>query len=183
MKYGKSLPLVLILLLAALLVLFSRLSPASDPGTVSLPSQSNAVIQPKILPSASAKPANNQTAAQAETSIKEEGSYTSAAEVAFYLHTYRKLPDNFITKVQARSLGWQGGDLRTYAPFKCIGGDRFGNYEGLLPDKPGRDYFECDIDTLGKSTRGAKRLVYSNDGLIYYTEDHYESFKLLYGRE
>ena len=183
MKYGKSLPLVLILLLAALLVLFSRLSPASDPGTVSLPSQSNAVIQSKSLPSASAKPANNETAARTETPIKEEGSYTSVAEVALYLHTYGKLPDNFITKGQARDLGWPGGDLRTYAPFKCIGGDRFGNYEGLLPDKPGRDYFECDIDTLGKSTRGAKRLVYSNDGLIYYTEDHYESFKLLYGRE
>ena len=63
----------------------------------------------------------------------------------------------------------------------CIGGDYFGNYEGLLPAQKGRKYYECDIDTLGKSKRGAKRIIYSNDGLIYYTEDHYESFELLYG--
>ena len=66
---------------------------------------------------------------------------------------------------------------------QCIGGDRFGNYEGLLPDAPGREYHECDIDTLHAASRGAKRIVYSNDGLIYYTEDHYESFILLYGEE
>ena len=65
----------------------------------------------------------------------------------------------------------------------CIGGDRFGNYEGLLPEKDGRTYYECDIDTLGAETRGVKRIVYSSDGFIYYTEDHYESFELLYGEE
>jgi guanyl-specific ribonuclease Sa len=184
MKPGKSLPIAFILLLAALLVLFSRLSPASDPGTVSLPSQSGAVIQQANLPSVSAaKPAVSMAAARTETPVKEEGAYTTAAEVALYLHLYNKLPDNFMTKGQARQLGWSGGDLQIYAPMKCIGGDHFGNYEGMLPDKPGRDYYECDIDTLGKSSRGAKRLVYSNDGLIYYTEDHYESFKLLYGEE
>ena len=53
----------------------------------------------------------------------------------------------------------------------------------LLPEKPGRTYTECDIDTLGKSSRGAKRIVFSNDGLIYYTDDHYEHFTLLYGEE
>ena len=57
------------------------------------------------------------------------------------------------------------------------------NYEGLLPDAPGRKYYECDIDTLGARSRGAKRIIYSNDGLIYYTADHYESFELLYGEE
>ena len=68
-----------------------------------------------------------------------------------------------------------------YAPGMCIGGDRFGNYEGLLPDAKGRRWTECDIDTLGAKSRGAKRIVFSNDGLIYYTDDHYESFELLYG--
>lgn len=63
-----------------------------------------------------------------------------------------------------------------------IGGDRFGNREGLLPTAKGRKYYECDIDFDG-TYRGAKRIVYSNDGLIYYTEDHYESFELLYGEE
>lgn len=110
----------------------------------------------------------------------EDGSYTSRDDVALYLETYGRLPDNFITKSEARALGWEGGSLEPYAPGKCIGGDKFGNYEGLLPKEDGRTYKECDIDTLGADSRGAKRIVYSNDGLIYYTEDHYASFTLLY---
>lgn len=113
----------------------------------------------------------------------EDGIYTSKDEVALYIHLYGKLPSNYITKKKAQELGWMGGSLEQYAPGKCIGGDRFGNYEKLLPPKEGRTYAECDIDTLGEKTRGAKRIVYSNDGLIYYTEDHYESFTLLYGDE
>ncbi len=109
-----------------------------------------------------------------------DGSYTSCEDVALFLETYGELPDNFITKKEARALGWEGGSLEPYAPGKCIGGDKFGNYEGLLPKESNRTYKECDIDTLGADSRGAKRIVYSNDGLIYYTEDHYESFTLLY---
>lgn len=115
--------------------------------------------------------------------LSEDGTYTAAEDVALYLHLYGHLPGNFITKKDARALGWSGGGLDGYADGKCIGGDRFGNYEGLLPDAPGREYRECDIGTLHAASRGAKRLVYSNDGLIYYTEDHYESFTLLYGDE
>lgn len=115
--------------------------------------------------------------------LDEGGEYTSAEDVALYLHLYAHLPQNFITKKDARALGWNGGGLDDYADGKCIGGDRFGNYEGLLPDAPGREYHECDIDTLHAASRGAKRIVYSNDGLIYYTEAHYESFILLYGEE
>ena len=115
--------------------------------------------------------------------IDEDGSFTSKEEVALYIHTYGRLPDNFITKKEAQALGWPGGSLEPYAPGKCIGGSRFGHYEGLLPEKEGRTYTECDIDTLGAESRGAKRIVFSNDGLIYYTGDHYESFELLYGEE
>ena len=115
--------------------------------------------------------------------LDEGGEYTSAEDVALYLHLYGHLPKNFITKKDARALGWSGGGLDGYADAKCIGGDRNGNYEGLLPEAPGREYHECDIDTLHASSRGAKRIVFSNDGLIYYTEDHYESFVLLYGEE
>ena len=115
--------------------------------------------------------------------LPEEGSYTTKEDVSWYLHTYGHLPENFITKKEAEALGWPGGDLTPYAPGKCIGGSHFGNYEKLLPVKKGRTYQECDIDTLGKKSRGAKRLIYSNDGLIYYTDDHYESFELLYGEE
>ena len=122
--------------------------------------------------------------AAAETpAIDEDGVYTSKDDVALYLHTYGHLPSNFITKKEAEKLGWSGGSLEPYAPGKCIGGSHFGNYEGILPEKDGRSYTECDIDTLGADKRGAKRIVFSNDGLIYYTEDHYETFELLYGEE
>ena len=126
------------------------------------------------------------TAAEAnapEQTLPEDGSYTTKEDVALYLHLYGHLPDNFITKKQAESLGWSGGSLEPYAPGKCIGGSRFGNYEGLLPDADGRRWTECDIDTLGSKSRGAKRIVFSNDGLIYYTGDHYKSFELLYGED
>ena len=115
--------------------------------------------------------------------IEEDGTYTTKEDVARYIHTYDHLPENFITKKQAQALGWEGGSLEPYAPGKCIGGSRFGNYEGTLPEKDGRTYTECDIDTLGAEKRGGKRIVFSNDGLIYYTEDHYETFELLYGED
>ena len=112
--------------------------------------------------------------------MDEDGSYTTKEDVALYIHLYGHLPRNFITKNEAEKLGWPGGSLEPYAPGMCIGGDRFGNYEGTLPEG---EYHECDIDTLGADRRGAKRLVYSDDGRIYYTEDHYESFTLLCGEE
>jgi len=118
-----------------------------------------------------------------EPAIDEDGWYYSKDEVALYLYTYGKLPENFITKSEAQELGWTGGTVENYKEGAAIGGDKFGNREGLLPKKSGRQYYECDIDTKGKGSRGAKRIVFSNDGLIYYTDDHYESFELLYGKE
>ena len=122
-----------------------------------------------------------EEAAEAETAeagIDEDGIYTSKDDVALYIHTYGKLPQNFITKKEAQALGWTGGSLEPYAPGKCIGGDYFGNYEGKLPKNT--KYNECDIGTLGKKSRGAKRIIYSKDGKIYYTGDHYETFEQLY---
>ena len=121
--------------------------------------------------------------AEEEPAIAEDGFYTTREDVALYIYTYGHLPENFITKKEAESLGWSGGGLDDYAYGYCIGGNRFGNYEGLLPEADGRKYTECDIDTMHASKRGAKRIVFSNDGLIYYTDDHYESFTLLYGEE
>ena len=97
--------------------------------------------------------------------------------MALYLHTYGELPDNFITKAEARELGWEGGSVERYAPGMCIGGDIFGNYEGVLPQG---NYHECDVGTLGGNSRGAERIVWDDVGNIYYTSDHYESFDLLY---
>lgn len=115
-----------------------------------------------------------------EAQIAEDGTYNSAEDVSLYLYTYGCLPGNYITKKEARELGWTGGSVEQVAPGFAIGGDTFGNREGVLPEGK---YHECDIDTLGESSRGAKRLVYADDGRIYYTEDHYETFTLLYGEE
>ncbi|MBP5272419.1 MAG: ribonuclease [Clostridia bacterium] len=128
-------------------------------------------------------PSGGTTNAASAGKLDKNGTYTSKDDVALYLHTYGELPQNYITKKQAERLGWDGGSLEPYAPGKCLGGNYFGNYEGHLPKKKGRTYYECDIDTLGKRSRGPKRLVYSTDGLIYYTPDHYETFELLYGEE
>jgi len=128
------------------------------------------------------EPAPDRSAPPA-AALDEDGYYTTKEDVALYLHLYGHLPDNFITKKEAQNLGWSGGSLEPYAPGCSIGGSRFGNYEGLLPDKKGRTWTECDIDTMGARSRGAKRIVFSNDGLIYYTGDHYETFELLYGEE
>lgn len=115
-------------------------------------------------------------------SVDEDGWYTSKEEVALYIHLYSELPDNYVTKREAEEAGWSGGNVERYTgEGTAIGGSTFGNREGLLPKERGRTYTECDIDTPGKSSRGAKRIVYSNDGLVYYTDDHYESFELLYG--
>ena len=103
--------------------------------------------------------------------VRVDGAYYSKEEVAEYLWKFGRLPSNFITKNEARRLGWSGGPVEPYAPGKAIGGDRFGNYERRLPRG---NYRECDIDTKGRA-RGAKRLVFSGDQ-IYYTEDHYQHF-------
>lgn len=126
----------------------------------------------------------NTEAEQNAEILEESGSYTSKEDVAAYIHQFGHLPDNFITKKEAKNAGWVSskGNLSEAAPGKSIGGDRFGNYEGILPEKEGRQYYECDIDSDG-GYRGAKRIIYSDDGLVYYTEDHYETFELLYGEE
>jgi len=114
--------------------------------------------------------------------VTNENSILSAPkEVAAYLHEYNKLPDNYITKSKAHSLGWQSdkGNLWTVTDHMSIGGDTFGNREKLLPSATGRTWKECDVNYKG-GYRGSERLVYSNDGLIYYTKDHYATFTKLY---
>lgn len=160
---------------------------AEDPALSGLISgeSSRSDIPEVVEPQPEDKPGNapSDNRASEGDALPENGSYTTKEDVALYIYTYGHLPDNFITKKEAQALGWPGGNLEPYAPGMCIGGSRFGNYEGLLPEAKGRTYTECDIDTLGARSRGAKRIVFSNDGLIYYTEDHYESFELLYGDE
>ncbi len=124
------------------------------------------------------QPAADASAARAaEADLPEYGEYYYDVEnVALYLYLYDELPPNYITKDEARDLGWEGGSVEDCLEGAAIGGDRFGNREGLLPEAAGRSYTECDIDTDGYGSRGSRRLVFSNDGLYFYTADHYESF-------
>ena len=126
-----------------------------------------------------------QSAAKTETlvvyaadyPVEEDGWYSTMEEVAVYLTLYEKLPGNFISKYAAEDLGWDNrkGNLDKVAPGCSIGGNRFGNYEGLLPEAKGRKYTECDIN-YEDGYRNGERIVFSNDGLIFYTSDHYQTF-------
>lgn len=145
---------------------------AANTETESAPPQTTAVMP-------------EETAAYETTSptpsVDKKGSYTSPEDVAAYIHTFGTLPSNFITKSEARDLGWDNskGNLWDVAEGKSIGGDRFGNYEGLLPKAEGRKYTECDVNYEG-GYRGSERIIFSNDGLIFYTDDHYQTFTQLY---
>ena len=134
-------------------------------------------------PTKAPKPTASPTPRSTESPVKYGEDYDDKDGVALYLHLFGELPPHFITKKEAQELGWTSGEVEYYRSGAAIGGDYFGNYEGLLPKKKGRQYYECDIGTVGKKSRGAQRIIFSSDGLIYYTDDHYESFTLLYGEE
>ena len=193
MKLKKILPVVLLLLLVWFFLpdtgnsgsaptptaaVLQTVSPAQTPKPTAAPTPAPSEA-PTPAPTKAPTPAPTEAPAE-EAAPDEDGSYTTKEDVALYIHTYGHLPPNFMTKKEAEAAGWSGGSLDRVLPGMCIGGDRFGNYEGLLPKAKGRQWTECDINTLGAKSRGAERIVFSNDGLIYYTPDHYESFELLY---
>ena len=196
MKLKKILP---ILILALALVYFFLPSAPGTESTAPAPVQSvqtapepaaeqgggDLILLPETAPEPeiAEEPIAEEPAAEpeSETALDENGSYTTKEDLALYIHTYGHLPKNFITKKDAEKAGWSGGSLDKVLPGMCIGGDYFGNYEGLLPKAKGRKWTECDVNTLGAKSRGAERIVFSNDGLIYYSPDHYDSFEQLYG--
>ena len=116
-----------------------------------------------------------------ETLVEYGEDYYLPEEVALYLHAFCELPPNYLTKDEAREWGWVSakGNLWDVLPGMCIGGDRFGNREGLLPEEGDRHWYECDVNYAG-GFRGAERLLFSCDGLIYYSDDHYKTFEVLY---
>lgn len=116
-------------------------------------------------------------APEENAALDQDGFYYGLEHVVLYLDAYGDLPSNYITKAEARVLGWSGGSVEQYREGAAIGGDSFGNREGILPRESGRKYTECDLNTNGQSSRGAERLVFSNDGLYFHTQDHYESFQ------
>ncbi len=155
------------------------------PGGSSAPDISQNLPDSNQAPGSDSSSQGNQPdgkSSEGSRTLDEDGWYDSKEEVALYIHLYGELPDNYVTKDEAEDAGWHGGNVERYTgEGTAIGGSRFGNREGLLPKEQGRTYTECDIDTVGENSRGAKRIVFSNDGLIYYTDDHYENFELLYG--
>lgn len=102
---------------------------------------------------------------------------THQQSVVSYLHEHQRLPDYYITKKQAREQGWEprDGNLCSVLPGKAIGGDQFSNRKGQLPSAHYRVWHEADINyRCGR--RGADRLLYSNDGLIFVSRDHHKNF-------
>lgn len=158
--------------------------PPKAPEPLESPSPSSSVSVSKSESESSSIPESPSQAMEEEPdslSVDEDGWYSDRDSVALYLHTFGKLPGNFITKKEASALGWnsQKGNLWEVAEGMSIGGDSFGNREGLLPAAKGRKWYECDINYQG-GYRGAERILYSSDGLIYYTGDHYQSYTQLY---
>lgn len=140
----------------------------------------------KTLETNSSKELKESDNISSDKKIDENGTYTGKDEVALYIYTYRKLPKNYIKKKDAEKLGWKKSKNNLYEVTggKSIGGDKFSNYEKLLPVVKGRTYYECDIDYEG-GPRNAKRIIYASDfdeeyGFIFYTGDHYKSFEKLY---
>lgn len=158
--------------LAVLLALVMTACAVSSPRGSPAPSQSAPTVsQPAPAPEPTPEP---------EAELPDpEGYYYDVEGVVRYLDAYGCLPGNFITKDEARALGWSGGSVERFREGAAIGGDRFGNREGLLPNAQGRTWYECDVNYAG-GYRGSERVLWSNDGLIYYTDDHYSSFTRLY---
>lgn len=162
----------------------------TEPDTTESATETQAATTSK--PAATTKPATTtkpaatteaRTEAATEATEEEQDivwgeSYTTAEDVAEYIYLYGELPENFITKKEAGELGWESreGNLWEVAPGMSIGGDYFGNYEGILPEGK---YRECDINYDG-GYRGEERIIYGEDGSVWYTDDHYESFTQLY---
>ena len=153
---------------------------AQETASTTQTTQTETAAPPETITAKTEKTTVTETTAE-KLSVEKDGSYTTPEDVAEYIHTFGTLPNNFITKDEAKALGWDNkkGNLWDVAEGKSIGGDYFGNYEGLLPKAKGRKYTECDVNYEG-GYRGSERIIFSNDGLIYYTNDHYQTFTQLY---
>ena len=105
----------------------------------------------------------------------------AAQELADYIFEHGELPDGFIRKKDAHALGWDSSynHVSDVAPDMSIGGDYYGNYEERLPVVRGRKYYEADCYYRG-GRRNAYRIIYSNDGHVWFTEDHYNTFVELF---
>jgi hypothetical protein len=124
-------------------------------------------------------PALAQTAGTSPRQLSEFAGRTGLRQVEPFvdavteLRSSGQLPERYVSKEAARAHGWRGGGLCNIWPGHVIGGDPFGNFGGQLP--AGHRYSEADLDSTCRE-RGPSRLIYSSDGLILVTTDHYRSF-------
>ncbi len=151
--------------------------PGNSQNTSSFPSASTTEATPP--PTTTQTPPPTTEPGEDDFGIKEGEYYYTKEDVALYIHLYGRLPRNYVTKSEAKQQ--YGSNYKAMKAGMRIGGDTFQNREGLLPKKSGRQYYESDIVAEGGTDRGAYRIVFSNDGLVYYTHNHYASFELLYG--
>jgi len=160
-------------LLALLLGLMMLLSACSGEAAAKSKKKNAAVTTPPAAAAPAAPAEKPGTAGEQE----KEDPIISPQGIADYIFEHGELPPNFITKKEAMALGWQKKykTVAQAAPGKSIGGDRFGNYQGKLPRKHGRTWYEADCNYIS-GNRKEERIVYSSDGLVYYTGDHYQTF-------
>lgn len=112
------------------------------------------------------QPLNESAKTYQSQSISEAIETDQKEEVALYIHTYSHLPSNYMTKKEARMLGWESGALSKILPGKSIGGDRYGNYEEVLPVD--EIYYECDIDTRKNLERKEKNCIFKRWRYLVY---------------
>ena len=155
----------------------SEPDPATDPSPATEQSATTAEPATSPDPEPAPEPEPEPEREQPGVPVEEGEYYYDLEHVASYLVTFGELPPNYVTKREAEDAGWEGGSVEDYIEDAAIGGNVFRNRERMLPTARGRTYYECDIDTHGRRSRGARRLIYSDDGLLYYTSDHYESFQ------
>ena len=163
-KRNKVVRLIVLLLTVALLLsscTANALETAKKKKNTAAPQATAVVETPTAVPESTATP----------------GPLDEAQRIADYIFEHGELPDNFITKKQAQALGWDSAFnyVSDVAPGKSIGGDYFGNYEQKLPVVKSRKYYEADCFYKG-GKRNAYRIIYSTDGHVWYTEDHYNTF-------
>jgi len=101
---------------------------------------------------------------------------TEEKTVINYIKQNHRLPDYYITKNEARKLGWNAskGNLCEVLPGRAIGGDKFGNRENQLPQ--GGKYYEADVN-YNCGNRNADRIIFTRNGEVYLTKNHYKSFE------
>lgn len=159
-------------LIALLLALVLVLGSCGADTTAKKKKQENARPTAVVTEAPAATEAPETTEAPEET-----GPIIEPQAIADYIFEHGELPPNFITKKEAQALGWDSSwnYVSDVAPGMSIGGDKFGNYEGRLPKVQGRKYYECDCWYTG-GKRNEYRIIYSNDGHVWYTEDHYNTF-------